>query len=469
MKPPPTADALGTRKLVVRGAFLLILGAFVVGNTVGIVNVHRAQESNRSLVRGTLASVELVTRMSHLIDQKRLLVDAHIFEKATETMDRLEHRISDLDRDFTATSSAFKPIAAAAGQVAAWGRLDDEIAAVQAPLQSALDLSRTNDDAAARAIVASLEGRFDTIASIADSLVRRNDADARRVDEQIRRLQHRTVWLLAGLAAAGTALALLIAGRMARLLDRNDRQVRDAMTRLEAEVRERDAFAGRVAHDLRGPLTTITMAASRLAEQQPREASAFAILQRGVGRMETLIADLLSLSRVDAQLPGTVSQTAAIVAALEEDLRPAVANVAGLLRVDVEPVSVRCSAELMRQVLWNLGDNAVKYRNPNTQLAIHVVGRTVGRRYQLRVSDNGCGMSADEARRAFEPLFRGSETRSIPGTGLGLAIVKRIIEANNGTVSVESEPGRGTTFAIELELADERYSTPAQVPPRALG
>ena len=104
-------------------------------------------------------------------------------------------------------------------------------------------------------------------------------------------------------------------------------------------------------------------------------------------------------------------------------------------------------------MLWNLADNAVKYRRDEVAPEIVMVGRIVGGRYELRVSDNGVGMAPDDARRLFEPFYRAVRTRDRPGTGLGMSIVKRIVEATGGSVSVDSQLGRGTTVVVALPLA----------------
>jgi signal transduction histidine kinase len=131
-----------------------------------------------------------------------------------------------------------------------------------------------------------------------------------------------------------------------------------------------------------------------------------------------------------------------------------VKEVDGLLRMQIEPARVPCSEGLLREVLWNLGENAVKYRRPEVPLKLEMIGQATHQHYELRVSDNGAGMSSNDARQAFDPLFRGEQTRSAtPGTGLGLAIVKRIVEAGGGTVTVDSHAGQGTLFVVRLPLA----------------
>jgi signal transduction histidine kinase len=166
--------------------------------------------------------------------------------------------------------------------------------------------------------------------------------------------------------------------------------------------------------------------------------------------MEHLIEDLLTLSRIEGQAINQVARTEGVAATIEDDLRPRVNEVGGKLVVAMSPAQIGCSESLLRQVLWNLGENSVKYRRPDVPLVLEIFGRATSETYELRVTDNGSGMSPDEARSAFEPFFRGQQTTSIPGTGLGLAIVRRIIEAHRGRISLSSIAGRGTTIRIRL-------------------
>jgi signal transduction histidine kinase len=223
--------------------------------------------------------------------------------------------------------------------------------------------------------------------------------------------------------------------------------------RLTEQNRELDAFAGRVAHDLRGPLTTISLAAGRLEEVTPHERSTSAILRRGVSRMEQLIRDLLTLSRVDSQPANAAADPAVVAAMVADDLGKPVAEAGGTLEVAVDPGSVHCSDGLLRDVLANLVENALKYRREDPP-AIKVEGHRVGGEYELRVRDNGIGMSAEEARHAFDAFYRALRApNEVPGTGLGLSIVKRVVDVCGGRISVESKLDQGTTFIVELPLA----------------
>jgi signal transduction histidine kinase len=302
-----------------------------------------------------------------------------------------------------------------------------------------------------------IEDSFEQIDATADKLVEINRREADRALADVYTQQRRSLGILGGTALGGSALALLAAIWVTGVIRRRDEEIAHGSELLETRVRELDAFAGRVAHDLRGPLTTISLAAARLAQSTPQEAGTSDVLRRGVTRMETLIEDLLTLSRIGAEPSGATAEVEAVAAAVEDEIARLVAPIQGTMRVDVEPASVRCGDGLLRQVLWNLCENAVKYRRPEVPVEIDVRGRVSGRRYELRVSDNASGMSGDDVRQAFEPFYRGDGVRAIPGTGLGLSIVRRVIEASGGTIAIESSVGKGTTFVMRVPLAEDHH------------
>jgi signal transduction histidine kinase len=231
--------------------------------------------------------------------------------------------------------------------------------------------------------------------------------------------------------------------------------MREAARQLEDQNRELDAFAGRVAHDLRGPLSAINLAT--FDQGAPNQERTSAIFRRGVKQMETIIQDLLMLSRVSATTSGARCEAAAVIGSAEEDLRPKVEAVGGILHIEAAAAPVRCSEGLLRQIVWNIGENAVKYRRDGVQLNVEIRGRILAHTiYELCVSDNGMGMSPSEAQHVFEAFFRGQQVLSTPGTGLGLSIVKRAVEASGGSVSIDSTLGQGTTFKVHLPVAERK-------------
>jgi signal transduction histidine kinase len=409
----------------------------------------------------SLVSIRLVERMGMDVERRRFLVDEHIFESRPEAMAGIEGAIDANRRDYASAAREYDPLSTYPGEADARGRLEADVAAIDAPIDEVLALSRQNDDTAARARLRALEPKFEAIEKDVARLVDINHDAALRAQARIHELQVRDTAFHVVLTLLAVVATLVLGAWITRVVSRHEHQLRVDAAELEQKNRELDAFAGRVAHDLRGPLGTISMAAATLAKQAPEEATV-GILRRGVARMDGLIENLLKLSRVGGAAPDAVAEPRAVAAAVEEELRRRVSEVDGTLRVDVEAARVRCDEGLLRDVLWNLAENAIKYRREGVRASIEMTGRARSDVYELRITDNGSGMSPDDASHAFEPFFRGRRALSTAGTGLGLSIVKRVVEANGGKVALRSREGEGTTFVVELPLA-----RPSRPPARA--
>ncbi len=213
-----------------------------------------------------------------------------------------------------------------------------------------------------------------------------------------------------------------------------------------------------VSHDLRTPVTAIVAAghalgASSLTPDERGELSA-AVVDEGE-RLSSLIDKLLDLSRLQAgraePRQDWVSVEEVLLAA-----RDAVGDRSGEVRVSVDPEvpPVRADAAQLEQVFTNLLENARRYSNG---LPVSIRVRRSGKHVVVRVVDQGPGIGRADQERIFEPFYRGSQPLNSrwTGSGLGLAIAKGFVEANGGSISVESLPGQGTSFVVQLPLLDE--------------
>lgn len=219
-------------------------------------------------------------------------------------------------------------------------------------------------------------------------------------------------------------------------------------------------FVANVSHDLRTPLTMITGFSQALLDGTAEEAeigAAAAVINEEAGRMQRLVEGLLQLARLESGLLPLDRHPVAV--------RPFVAGIierhtAGrscpeivnrvpdtLPPIDVDP-------DHLGRALGNLLDNAIEYtpRGGRVEIAAHAVDAG---RIEISVADTGKGITADDLARIFERLYRGDKNR-VAGSGhsgLGLAIVREIAEAHGGQVTVESAPGRGTTFRLIVPRA----------------
>ena len=122
------------------------------------------------------------------------------------------------------------------------------------------------------------------------------------------------------------------------------------------------------------------------------------------------------------------------------------------VEIDTPLPSVQVDRAAITQAITNLIDNAIKYSSASTK--VRVRGFSENRYLVVAVQDFGVGIKPEEIEKVFERFYRGGDelTRTVKGSGLGLTLVKQIVEAHRGSVHVESEPGRGSTFSIRLPL-----------------
>ncbi len=239
-----------------------------------------------------------------------------------------------------------------------------------------------------------------------------------------------------------------------------ERRLQEQLTRSEklAVIGE---LAAEVAHEVNNPLDGI-QSCSRLirrnVDDTHRVRQMLDLMDTGLYRIEMIIRRLLTLARDDRP------QIAAV--RLEEILNDAVMFLEPkIARREIEftrqfgngRVCIRADRQQITQVMINLLLNAIDSMPEGGRLALRVSEPDRRRgRVRVEVGDTGCGIPEQERRSIFEPFFTTKEPGS--GTGLGLAVVARIVEAHEGTVEVDSTPGEGTTFAIELPLAEEAPS-----------
>jgi two-component system phosphate regulon sensor histidine kinase PhoR len=227
-------------------------------------------------------------------------------------------------------------------------------------------------------------------------------------------------------------------------------------------------FVANVSHELKTPIASIKGFVETLldgAADDPADSRRFLeIVARQAERLEAIIEDLLALSRIEqsegaGNLPLERVHVLAVLSAAVADCRPrardrgVVVDVAcdGMLEADVNPA-------LLEQAVINLVDNAVKYSDSGDTIWVSATpdaAATDGPAVRIVVRDEGCGIDAEHLPRLFERFYRVDKARSrkLGGTGLGLSIVKHIVQAHGGSIAVESTPGVGSTFTLELPTA----------------
>jgi two-component system sensor histidine kinase KdpD len=244
-------------------------------------------------------------------------------------------------------------------------------------------------------------------------------------------------------------------------------QRRDALQaeRVETEALRRSddiktAVLRAVSHDLRTPLTAIVAAGHALGGDsltaQDRAELSAAVVGEG-NRLARLVDNLLALSRLQAGRAIPRSDWVSVedlIAAATEGLRDQTVDIR--LTVDPDVPEIRADAAQLERAFANLLENAARYGG-GSPVVIHA-RRSGGDRDRVLISivDRGPGIASAEQPRIFEPFYRGRSASASPatGSGLGLAIVKGFVEANGGSITVESLPGQGTSFVVSLPVAE---------------
>ena len=232
------------------------------------------------------------------------------------------------------------------------------------------------------------------------------------------------------------------------------------ITRLRRLENVRRDFVANVSHELKTPITAIKGAAETLndgAMAEPDNARRFVdIIVRQADRLNAIIEDLLSLSRIEqgadresiSLVPAPVLP---VLDAAVQSCQSAAQDRDVALRLICPPgLQARLNAPLLEQAVVNLLTNAIKYSNPAASVLVEAAA--VDGKVVIRVQDKGCGIPAEHLPRIFERFYRVDKARSrkLGGTGLGLAITKHIVQTHGGEVRVQSEPGTGSTFSILL-------------------
>ena len=283
---------------------------------------------------------------------------------------------------------------------------------------------------------------------VAPALLLVGRPDEAAADEAWQTARRRFVLLVAGLLAV-TALGFVFLMRGVR------KEV--------ALARRKEDFVAAVTHELKTPLTGIRMYAEMLeqgwvADPEAAQAHARRIIDE-CGRLGHLVDQVLDLAALERGVSGPDLKPG--------DLGEAVAGAVGLLRARAEKAGVALTLavepglpvapfdpRLLRPLVLNLVENAIKYSERSPVKEVHVALARAGERLVLTVRDRGVGIAPEAQQRLFQPFQRGVDemTRAAPGVGIGLALVKRYAEVHRARVSLESELGRGTTVTVRFPL-----------------
>lgn len=242
----------------------------------------------------------------------------------------------------------------------------------------------------------------------------------------------------------------------ARVQERTS-EIVEMMAQLERAHLNQKRFIADASHDLRSPLTVVRAELDLLLGQAGHDPQLRRSLQRALNeakRLNTLANDLLLLATLDAG--ESLSEWNTI--RLDELLLECIANLTSLARekdmswdIQLEdPVEIVCDTPSLERALTNLLENALKYSPGGNVIQVSLF--LADAEAMVIITDSGPGIPSEDIPRVFDRFYRSDQARSTVGTGLGLSIVKAIIDKHNGTVTIDSQYGSGTTVTVALPV-----------------
>lgn len=218
------------------------------------------------------------------------------------------------------------------------------------------------------------------------------------------------------------------------------------------------ALLSSISHDLKTPLVSITGALttlldskSNLSEQHKRELLETA--REESDRLNRIVNNILDMTKMEAgvlRISKKPCDARDLIGTCLEQLKDKIDS--RNIKIDIPKDSPEIAVDFpfMLKAIYNVIDNALKYSPPDKPVEIGI--SFVQRKAKIQIQDYGIGISRDDLKRIFEKFYRVERAENVLGTGLGLCISKSIIEAHNGQITVESAPGKGSVFSIEIPL-----------------
>lgn len=443
-------EAPRSGRAVVLIATSIILATYLIDIGFDQLLVERVETDSARLARESTTSLLELGRISNDLREARILLDERAFETGANGRAALEARLRDVRADLGQAMSRYEPLTRLPNEADEWAKAKLAITTFQSDLASGSQSSSGPGEAEARAAMATARADFERLDTSLQRLVAINHAGILAAMAKAERIRSVARTVL-GVESVLQVVALLLLARWMLV------RVGGYERRVEAHNRELDAFAGRVAHDLKNALGPLALSSSALRaaagdSQQVLEIADRA--RRSTRRAMTIVESLLAFAR--AAEAGSYEQAANVADAARAavDESAALAGDLGItvtLAVDAA-AWVHCDPGLLHVVLANLVNNAVKYLRGLPVRRVSVSTRAVANVWVITVEDTGLGIAAEEQQRIFEPFYRVAGSPST-GLGIGLATVRRVVTALGGSVTVRSARGQGARFEVALPSA----------------
>ncbi len=434
------------------GSFALTIASFVGATVLSAHRAHGIQTAAHSIATNALPSVACYSRTRTDIRQVQMMLErltgAVVSNRPEISPAALGRHRDSLARDWETCIALprYPEEQVAQQEITAYGR----------ELGSSIDgvlrkLDEGDRAGASRTLYLETEPAIDRFDQELVDVIDLNVRQSALRGAEIAKLRSTAQRTLTFMMCLSTALAATAAFMMVRVL-------RHFTTLMESRVSEMEQFAGRVAHDIRSPLSAVGIALE-LTKHNPELGLEKGVVDRAtrtVQRIGQLVDGLLVHARAGAGSPeGSEAEAAGVVEGGAEEMRP-LADESGIELTLDRPLSsarIACSPGVLISIVSNLVGNAIKHMgsSPLRQVTIGTRDRNGLVRFEVR--DTGPGIPPALGARIFDPYVRAAASAT-PGLGLGLATVRRLVETHGGSVGVVPSTELGSTFWFELPKAE---------------
>jgi signal transduction histidine kinase len=386
-------------------------------------------------------------------------VDAVIAKEDAGALERTVHESIDrAGREW----GIYKSLPAFPGETALWRSVESRRARLNAAVDELLRRAKAGDGDAAQA---ALDGQVKPdVNEVDDALlatINFSAQQAARLGSVVDTLRRSAKTWLAILEPLSVLLSIVAAITATIVVRRYSRL-------MELRVEELEHFAGRVAHDIRSPLSSVALTLDVAKRTSSSYEKAYPQLDRARGtlqRVNQLVDGLLVFARSGgAPSGGKVANVHEVLKGVIDEMRPIAAEKDIAVELDdARSSTAACSAGVLTSLVSNLVGNAVKYMGDATDRHVMVRAHDVGSRLRVEVEDTGPGVPPDQRDRIFQMYERAAGSTQPGGLGLGLATVRRLAESHGGAAGLET-PSVGSRFWFELPR--EKEEAPARGPRR---
>jgi PAS domain S-box-containing protein len=272
-------------------------------------------------------------------------------------------------------------------------------------------------------------------------------------------------WLVPIHTETGSLISILGISRDITEQKKTDEALQRALQNERKLGEMRSNFFSMTSHQFRTPLSTILLSAELLQKYGPRwddqkRSEHLGRIQDASKRLNSMLEDILVIGRVESGRYVCTPKDFDLVAFCEQSIHEISTNDRNehvlVFQPSQESLLVYLDTEVMHRVIDNLLSNAIKYSPKGTQITVNV--KMEDHYVLLEVSDQGIGIPERDLKYLFQPFQRGSNAGDFPGTGIGLTIIQKSVELMNGSVSLKSKEGQGTTFMVRFPARFESAS-----------